>query len=100
MNQNDIQSLLEEALEREIPSSQVDLWTAVKAELVVGNHLESRKGEKMNTRKRAQTVFVFAGIVMLLALAFISPQGRAFAQDVRNSSRARRVTATTWSPRI
>lgn len=36
----------------------------------------------MNTRKRAQTVFVFVGIVMLLALAFISPQGRAFAQDV------------------
>lgn len=36
----------------------------------------------MNTLKRPQIAYSLVSIVILLALAFISPQGRAFAQDV------------------
>jgi hypothetical protein len=82
MNHKDIQSLLEEALEQEIPSSKINLWPAVKAELAAGIHLEFRQGEKMNTLKRPHTVFAALAVLALLVLAFVTPQGRAFAQDV------------------
>lgn len=82
MNHKDIQSLLEEALEQEIPSSKINLWPAVKTELAAGNYVQFRQGEKMNPLKRPQIAFALVTIVVLLALAFISPRGRAFAQDV------------------
>lgn len=85
MDNKNIQSILQDALEEKIPSSQVELWPAVKAELVAGKHLIGQQGEKMNTsrpRRILRAAFVTLTIVVLLALAFITPQGQAFAQSI------------------
>ncbi|HLF90464.1 MAG TPA: hypothetical protein VI451_16065, partial [Anaerolineales bacterium] len=85
MDNKSIQSILQDALENEIPSSQVELWPAVKASLVAGKHPLIQQGEKMNTiksRRIARVAFAGLVIVVLLALAFITPQGRAFAQSI------------------
>jgi hypothetical protein len=81
MDKHKIRSILQDALEEEIPSTQVNLWPAVKASLVAGN----RQGEKMNTTKSFHAprfAFVISAIVVLLAVALLTPQGRAFAQNL------------------
>ncbi len=83
MDNKNIQSILQDALEEKIPSSQVELWSAVKASLVAGRTV--KQGEKMNTikpRRVARAALAILTIVTLLALAFITPQGRAFAQSL------------------
>jgi hypothetical protein len=85
MNQKKIQAVLQDALEDEIPASEINLWPAVKANLVAGKHQSLQQGEKMNTTKMQRMPrFAFA-IVMILALltiVFLTPQGRTFAQSV------------------
>jgi len=83
MDNKHIQSILQNALEEEVPSSQVDLWKDVKASLVAGNTIQ--QGEKMNTaqpRRISRVVLATLMVIVLLALAFVTPQGRAFAQNV------------------
>jgi len=83
-NQN-IQSILQGALEDEIPSSKVRLWPVVKASLVADKTLHHRRGEKMNTiqlHRRPGPAIVFLMIVGLLVIAFITPQGRSLAQSI------------------
>ncbi len=87
MDNKKIQSILQDALEEEIASSQVNLWPAVKASLVAGKHKSVQQGEKMNTVKSYRIPRLgFASLtivaVALLAVALATPQGRAFAQDV------------------
>jgi hypothetical protein len=84
MDDRKIRSILQDALEEEIPSSQVKLWPAVKASLVAGKH-PLQQGEKMNTTKLhriPRITFATLVIVALLAVVFVTPQGRAFAQSV------------------
>ena len=79
-----IQAILQDALEEEIPSSQVNLWPAVKADLLAGKH-QLLQGEKMNTIKPHRTLrvaYAILAIVALLVVAFATPQGRSFAQNV------------------
>ena len=83
MDDRKIRSALQDALEEEMPSGQVQLWPAVKASLVARTH--QLEGEKMNTAKSYRTprlAFVILAIVAMLAVAFVTPQGRAFAQSV------------------
>lgn len=83
MDNKNIQSILQDALEEKIPSSQVELWPAVKASLVAGKTLQ--QGENMNStqqRRISRAAFITLTIVVLLALALITPQGRAFAQNI------------------
>ena len=47
MDNKNIKSILQDALEEKIPSSQIKLWPAVKTSLVVGKTLQ--QGENMNT---------------------------------------------------
>lgn len=85
MDNKSIQSILQEVLEEEIPSSQIDLLPSVKASLVAGRHLLNQQGEKMNTtqpRRTPRAALVTLTIIILMALAFITPQGRAFAQSI------------------
>ncbi len=87
MDNKKIQSILQDALEEEIPSAQVELWPAVKASLVAGKHKSVQQGEKMNTVKshripRLGFASLTVVVVALLAVALATPQGRAFAQDV------------------
>jgi len=85
MDNKTIQSILQDALEEEIPSSQVKLWPAVKADLVAGKHKLLRQGDKMNTVK-PQRIPRFALAIVIIATLLVgfllTPQGRSFAQSV------------------
>lgn len=83
MEPKELKSVLQEALEREFPSSQIDLLPEMKKRLLAGR---LRQGEKMNTvhvkTKRSSRVALAAvAVVALLAAAFATPQGRALAQS-------------------
>jgi hypothetical protein len=96
MDTREIWSILQEALEEEIPSSQVKLWPAVKADLVAGKHPLLQQGEKMNTAKShriPRLALAISMIVALLLVAFVTPQGRSLAQSVLQFfTRAERTT--------
>jgi hypothetical protein len=82
MDRKEIKSILQDAVENEIPASEIDLWKTVKASLV---EKQTQQGAKMNTTNaRGALRFVYAtlAIVALLALTFLTPQGRAFAQQI------------------
>ena len=82
-NNKKIQSILRDALEKDIPSSQVKLLPAIKSSLVAGKTIQ--QGEPMNTtkpRRIPRAAFVTLVIIILLALTLITPQGRAFAQSI------------------
>jgi hypothetical protein len=83
MDHRKIRSILQDALEEEIPPSQVQLWPAVKASLVAGKH-PLQQGENMNTRPHRIPRLAFAILVTvaLLAVALVTPQGRTLAQSV------------------
>jgi hypothetical protein len=86
VNNKKIQSILQDALEEEIPSSQINLWPAVRASLVAGERqLPTKQGAKMNTRelyRAPRLAFAGLAIIALLAVLFVTPQGRALAQGV------------------
>jgi hypothetical protein len=83
MDKKQIQSILQDALEEKVPSSEVNLWRAVKTSLVAG--ITEQQGANMNTTKprgMSRLAYATLAVVALLALAFVTPQGRAFAQSV------------------
>lgn len=82
MDNNKIKSVLQNALENDIPSSQVDLVSAVQSRLVAGKKYHRQQGEKMNRISRKRLAFSVIAVLALLAAALITPQGRAFAQSV------------------
>jgi hypothetical protein len=85
MNKKTIRSTLQDALEEEIPSSQINLWPAVRASLVAGNENRVQQGENMKTKRLYRVprfAFVVAIVVTLLAVALLTPQGRAFSQSI------------------
>jgi hypothetical protein len=84
MDHRKIRFILQDALEEEIPPSEVQLWPAVKASLVAGKH-PLQQGENMNTRPHRIPRLAFAILVtvaLLLAVALVTPQGRTLAQSV------------------
>ena len=85
MDDKDIKSILQSAMEQEIPASQVDLLPAVKASLVAGRTSSSQQGEKMNISSlpRLQRMALTALVIAIfMTVALVTPQGRAFAQNV------------------
>ncbi len=85
MDNKKIQSILQDSLEEQIPSPQINLWPAVKANLVAGKRQQHLQGEKLNPpkpRRIPRLVFAILIIVALLVVAFITPQGRSLAQSV------------------
>jgi hypothetical protein len=85
MAKKDIQSILKAALEEEIPASQIQLWGRVKERLVPGRQPSFLQGEKMKSirsRHLQRVVLTLLTITALMAAALITPQGRAFAQDI------------------
>ena len=77
MDKKNIQSILKDALETDVPADEIQLWPALKANLVAGQ----QQGEKMKSN-RSRIVYATATIIVLLTLILLTPQGRAFAQDV------------------
>lgn len=85
MSNKKIQSILKDVLEEEIPSSQINLWPAVKADLVAGKYQASQQGDTMNTVKLRRIPRFALAITLVLALLLVfiaTPQGRSFAQSV------------------
>lgn len=82
MDNKAIQSILQNALEEEIPSSQIQLWPTVRASLVAGGNISFRQAEKMIIKPQRifRMALVILTIIALLTLAFLTPQGRAFAK--------------------
>ena len=85
MNDKRIRSALQDALDERIPPEQIDLWPAVKANLVAGNHRKVQQGVNMN-RKRVYRIrrFALAGamLVALITVTLLTPQGRALSQSI------------------
>ena len=83
MNNQKLQSILDDTLQKEIPSSEIQLWPAVKVALDAGHFASVQQGEKMNSLKRWQhTAVITVTVVLLLVLASVTPHGRAFAQSL------------------
>ena len=84
MSDKRVRSALQDALDERIPPSEIDLWPAVRANLVAGNH-RVQQGDKMTAKRVHRTRrFAFAGvmIVALLAAALLTPQGQALSQSI------------------
>jgi hypothetical protein len=74
-------SILQDALEDELPASQIDLLPAVQARLVVRN--TARQGESMNRARNRKLALSTLIVVAALTIATLTtPQGRAFAQNL------------------
>jgi hypothetical protein len=83
MDDKNIKSILQDALENEILSSQVDLWNPVKNRLVVLNHSITQQGVNMNrSRNNRWLVPVFAAVFLALIITFSTPQGRVWADKL------------------
>jgi hypothetical protein len=85
MDDKEIQSILLDVLEKEIPASQIQLWPAVKANLLAGKRRTRFQGEKMNTTKTLRIprfAIAILLIVVLLVIGLMTPPGRSFAQSV------------------
>jgi len=84
MDNKKIQAMMQEALEEEIPSADIQLWPAVKA-LVAGKQLNQQGVPKMNiplTRRVPRVAIAILAVIALFALILATPQGRAFAQTI------------------
>jgi len=84
MDNKTIQSILRDALEKEVPSSQIQLWPAMQTVLVARGNTSFQQEEKVNIKPRrtSRLALVSLVIIALLALTFLTPQGRAWAQEV------------------
>lgn len=85
MEIKNVKPVLEDALEEKNPSSQINLWPGVRARLVARRTILAQQGERMNITKprRLQHVMLTAlMIILLIAIALVTPQGRAFAQRI------------------
>jgi hypothetical protein len=84
MDNKTIQSILRDALEKEVPSSQIQLWPAVQTVLVAGGNTSFQQGKKIiiKPHRISRPALVILVIGALLALVLLTPQGRAWAQEV------------------
>lgn len=81
-NKDDIKSIMQAALERELPPAQIDLLPKVRARLVAGNVQQGEKMIQTITRRVSRLALVTLMVVALITLVLITPQGRALAQEV------------------
>lgn len=82
MDNKEIQSIIQDAVEDKIPSSQIDLWQTVKASLVEKQYQQGVKMNTIKSRRVPRLAFTTLTVAILLALTFLTPQGRAFAQNI------------------
>jgi len=82
MENKKLKSILQDALEDQMPASQVNLLATIQSRLVARNKPVFQQGENMNKIRNRKLAFSAIAIVALLAVTLITPQGRAFAQSV------------------
>jgi len=81
MDSRNIKSILQDALEEEVPSSQIDLLPAVKSRLLAGKQFSHQQGEKMYQTRNKRLAYSVIAFIVVLTVVLITPQGRAFAQN-------------------
>jgi len=83
MDNRNIKSILQEALEKQIPASQINLLPVVQSYLGAGKKSYLQQGGYMNKNRTKRLVLsALTVIVVVLTLALITPQGHAFAQNI------------------
>jgi hypothetical protein len=82
MENRELKSILQDALESEFPASQIDLLPKVRASLVAGTNQQGEKMNRVNSRRLSKAGLVISAVSALLVMALITPQGRAFAQKM------------------
>src|SRR5687768_2779112 len=82
MDKKTIRAMLQDELEKEIPSADIHLWPAVKANLVAGTIHQGEKMNSINSRRIRRVAVTTLTVIAFLAVAFVTPQGRAFAQSI------------------
>jgi len=82
MDNKDIKSILQDALEDQIPAAQINLLPAIQSRLVARNNPALQQGEKMKNIHNRKLAFSAITIFALLVIGLITPPGRAFAQSV------------------
>lgn len=83
MDTRSIKSILQDALEDQIPSSQIDLFPSVQARLVARKKTLLQQGERRNRRRhRRLAISTLTLLALLTIIALTTPQGRAFAQSL------------------
>ena len=82
MDRKNIQSILKDAVEHEVPSSTIDLLSNVKERLVAGTNQQGEKMNPTNSRRMSRVALAGLAVLAFVAAAFITPQGRAFAQSI------------------
>jgi hypothetical protein len=83
MKNQPIQMILQNALEEEIPSSQIQLWSAVESNLTKGKTRFNRHGIKTFKLLPAHSFsFAILTIIVFLGVLIATPQGRVLAQNI------------------
>ncbi len=82
MENRELKSILQDALESEFPASQIDLPPEVRKRLVAANIQQGVKMNTVSSRRISRLVLVTLAVALLMAIAFVTPQGRAFAQNI------------------
>jgi hypothetical protein len=80
MDHKNLKSILQDALEEQIPGDQVDLLPAVQSRLVTGKTLQ--QGDRMNKKRTKRLVLSVLTSIIILTIALLTPQGRAWAQEL------------------
>jgi len=86
MNKNQLRSILKNLTEHKAPAAQIDLWPAIQSRVQMSQPSPSR-GTIMNThshsrRLQLKPAYILAAILLIGALSFLVPQGRALAQEI------------------
>ena len=76
MKNKNIQNLLQEIVEEEIPAESVDLWTKIKKGMEMNAKPKSNNQSSMSLIYRA-AVFLLVGVIVF----FLTPQGQSLAQE-------------------
>lgn len=82
MDKKNIQAILQAELEKEIPSSEIHLWQAVKANLVAERDSQGEKMKPIKSIWVGRATYAVLTVCALLTVALITPQERAFAQNI------------------
>ena len=82
MDIKNIKSILQDALEEEVPASEINLLPAVQSRLVAGKKQAFQQGEIMNKAPIKRLAFAVLTVAALTLISLATPQGRAFAHSV------------------
>ncbi len=84
MDNQKIHTILQDALDEEIPSADIHIWPDVQT-LVAGKQTNPQGVNPMNTPKNwrvPRVAFALFAVIAFFALALATPQGRSFAQEI------------------